>query len=167
MKKMLFVAIPAVLMTAALAQAQLPINAPPAAPPAGTTQGPSTPYYPPSAAAPTYQQPPAVAAPAQPGAVVAPNAGTTVVVPQGSNVIVFRNGARQMYRTGSDYGAVRSFDSNSGRLALQDGNVFNSPENFAFSNVPEVGQPVTVHYYTDQNGNKIVQSIDFGQQNTR
>ncbi len=164
MKTLSLAAIPAIVLAAAIAHAQAPINQPtPMGPPSTVV----VPANPPVQQAPVVvaPQPPAVVTPAQPGAtVVNPPAGqnTAIVVPQGSMVTVFNNGVRQDYKRYSVQGNVRTFDSWSGRMTLQDGTVVTFPQNFAFTQVPESGQPVKLTYFTDQNGNNIGTSIDSG-----
>ncbi len=162
MKTLYLAAIPAIGLVAVLAHAQAPINQPAPLGPPSTIVVPAPVQQPPVIPAP---QAPTVVTPAQPGAtVVNPPAGqnTAIVVPQGSMVTVFNNGVRQDYKRYSVQGNVRTFDSWSGRMTLQDGTVVTFPQNFAFTQVPESGQPVKLTYFTDQNGNNIGTSIDSG-----
>jgi hypothetical protein len=165
MKRLLLLAAaPTLVLVGTLAQAQAPINQPTPLGPRSTVVVPANP---PVQQAPVVvaPQPPTVVAPPQPGAaVVNPPAGqnTAIVVPEGSTVTVFNNGVRQDFKKYSVQGNVRTFDSWSGRMTLQDGTVLLFPSNFAFSQVPSAGQPVKVTYFTDQNGNNIAQSIDSG-----
>ncbi len=133
----------------------------------------------PGATAMPYSNPPVVAAPANPNtpAVVAPPpSGSAPVTGAGipsegnklsthsddSTIVVMQNGTQWRAKTFSDYGAVRTFDTGTGTLALDDGTVVNFPANFAFLNTPEVGQPVAVYYFKDRDGNNVLTAIDNG-----
>ncbi len=188
----MFAAAVAVLGVASMAHAQLPINSPaahwgPAAPeytapaPAYTAPAPSTTITTTPNANVVIEQPGVAAAPAPSAPVVAPPAGSspglaagapaTVIVPEGtqaaavpegSTIVVMYNGVRQRVKTYADYAAVRSFDPARGILALDDGTVVNFPSNFAFLSPPEPGQPITVYYFQDVNGNNVLFSTDMG-----
>ncbi len=161
MTRILFVTFSLVLVTAPLAQAQGPVN--PSLPqPVGPPPVVVVPATPPVITTP----PPVVVAPSSPPAVMAPPtpAGppSTVMVPEGSTITVFNQGVRQDYQKYSVQGNVQTFDSWSGRMTLQDGTVVMFPPNFAFTQIPESGQPVKLTYFRDANGNNIGTAIDNG-----
>jgi hypothetical protein len=56
--------------------------------------------------------------------------------------------------------AEGAVDSWSGRMTLQNGPTVTFPQNFAFTQVPEVGQSAKLTYFVDQSGNNIGQSFD-------
>jgi hypothetical protein len=178
---LLMVAVPALLMTAALAQAQLPINSPAAHWGPMTTDNAAPAYTAPSAAATgdpnstVVIEQPGTAVPGPSAPVVAPPPGagapavmlpdgsqTTAIAPEGSTVVVLYNGVRQRVKTYADNATVRSFDPARGILSLDDGTVLNFPSNFVFMSAPETGQPVTVYYFQDQAGNNVLSMIDMG-----
>ena len=160
MKRLLVAAAPMIVLVGTLAFAQGPMNQPmqPSYGQAPTVVVPATPTV-------TVLQQPVVVSPQPSTTVIYPPAvgpTTTIVVPQGSTVTVFSNGVRQDFHHFAVQGNVRTFDSWSGRMTLQNGPVVTFPQNFAFTQVPEVGQPVKLTYFVDQNGNNIGQSIDSG-----
>ena len=55
---------------------------------------------------------------------------------------------------------MRTFDSWSGKVTLQNGPVVTFPQNFAFTQTPEVEQSVKLTYVVEQNGNNIGQSFE-------
>ncbi len=93
---------------------------------------------------------------------ILPDGSKTTAVPEGSTVVVLYNGVRQRVKTYADYGAVRTFDPARGILSLDDGTVVNFPSNFVFMSPPEPGQPITLYYFQDQNGNNILSMVDMG-----
>ncbi len=149
MKQLLLVTF-SILVTATIAEAQAPVYQWPPQPlgPAPTIVVPATPPV-------TTTPPPVTIAPPAP-------TNQVIVVPEGSMITVFNNGVRQEYQKYSAQGTVRTFDSWNGRMTLQEGTVVTFPRNYAFTQVPEVGQPVKVTYFTDQNGNNIATSLDSG-----
>ncbi len=158
MKKWIVAAVPMFALVGTLAYAQAPINQPSA-----TVVAPANPNVAVQPPVTVMPQPPTVVSPPAPSAtVVNPPAGqtTAVVVPQGSTVTVFNNGVRQDFRKYAVQGNVRTFDSWTGRMTLQDGTVVTFPSNFAFTNVPQAGEPVRLTYFVDQSGNKIAMSMD-------
>jgi hypothetical protein len=164
MKPWLLVVAPMIALVGTLAWAQGPMNQPIQSP-YGPAPAVAVPANPPVA----VQQPPVVVAPPplappSPGTtVVYPAAGgqnTTIVVPQGSTVTVLSNGLRQEVQHFAAQGNVRTFDSWSGRVTLQNGPAVTFPQNFAFTQIPEVGQSAKLTYFVDQNGNNIGQSFD-------
>ena len=167
MKKFLLAAVPMLVLVGTLASAQGPMNQPtqppygqaptvvvPASPPVMVQQQPIV----------VYSAPPPLVAPPQPTTtIVVPSAAgqaTTIVVPQGSTVTLPNTGVSQDVHHYAAQGNVRTFDSWSGRMTLQNGPVLTFPQNFAFTQVPEVGQSVKLTYFVDQNGNNIGQSFE-------
>ncbi len=81
-----------------------------------------------------------------------------------STVFMYNRGTRDRVKTFSDYGAVRSFDSGQGLLSMQDGTEVTFPSNFAFSTIPEPGQPITIYYFMDRDGRAVLSALDPGLQ---
>ena len=81
-----------------------------------------------------------------------------------STVGMYNNGEQERVKTFADYGAVRTFDSRQGILSMQDGTEVSFSRNFAFSTIPEPGQPVTIYYFVDRDGKAILSALDPGLQ---
>ncbi len=110
---------------------------------------------------------------AQPGAVVVvtppADGGSSSMTGAGvpadpSTVIVYNNGSQERVKTFADYGAVRSFDAGEGLLTMQDGTEVTFPSNFAFSTIPQPGQPITIYYFMDRDGRAVLSALDPGMQ---
>ncbi len=140
---MVFVAVSLLLFAVPLANAQLAINVP--VPTTDAAQPGSVLLAPPPAAG---------SSPGQAAGVPADS----------STVVMYNNGQQERVRTFADYGPVRAFDSRQGLLSMQDGTEVTFPSNFAFANTPEPGQPVTIYYFIDGNGNHVLSAIDMGLQ---
>ncbi len=143
-------AVAILLLVAPLAHAQLAINVPVTTP--DTMASASVP--PPAGTVVT--PPPAMGS--SPG-----NAAGTA---DSSTVLVFYNGIHQRVKTYSDYAPVRVFDAAQGMLSLDDGTTVRFPSNFAFLDTPQAGQPVTIYYFQDRDGNLVLSAIDMGTQGT-
>jgi hypothetical protein len=163
MKKVLLAVAPMIVLVGTLASAQGPMQ--PAYGPAPTVAVPANPpVLVQQQPVVVYSQPPVLVAPPQPSTtVVVPSAAgqtTTIVVPQGSTVTLPNTGVPPDVHNYAAQGNVRTFDSWSGKMTLQNGPVVTFPRNFAFTQTPEVGQSVKLTYFVDQNGNNIGQSFE-------
>ncbi len=90
--------------------------------------------------------------------------GTAAGVPDPSTVGMYVEGTRQHVKVYADNAAVRTIDLTAGILTLQDGTEVTFPENFAFVDTPQPGQPVTIYYFIDHNGTRVLSAIDMGLQ---
>jgi hypothetical protein len=82
--------------------------------------------------------------------------------PDPSTVVGFSEDIRPHGKTYADASTVRVFDPAQGVLSLQDGTEVTFPSNFAFVDTPQPGQPVTIYYFEDRNGQHVLSAIDMG-----
>jgi hypothetical protein len=147
-RPLLLAAVSIGLLAAPLAHAQLAINVPVPAP---ETMAPGTGMA---------GQPDTMGTLPAMGSSPGGAAGT----PDPSTVVVYSDGIRQRVKTYADASTVRAFEPDQGLLSLQDGMVVRFPDNFAFVDTPQPGQPVTIYYFQDRDGNAVLSAIDLGGQ---
>jgi hypothetical protein len=136
-------AVSILLLGAPLAHAQLAINVPVPAPESAVDQ-------------PGIMGTPSPALGSSPGGA----AGT----PDPSTVVGFSEDIRPHGKTYAAASTVRVFDPAKGVLSLLDGTEVTFPANFAFVDTPQPGQPVTIYYFEDRNGQHLLSAIDLGGQ---
>ncbi len=104
----------------------------------------------------------------QPDTMETPTMGTSpgggAGTPDPSPVVGLSEDIHPHGKTYAAASTVRVFDPAQGILSLLDGTEVTFPSNFAFVDTPQPGQPVTIYYFEDRNGQHVLSAIDLGGQ---